>query len=163
MSPDGHYAYVQHQPEGCAQPQVFAVRHWRGEGELFVRYASCACEHGTRASRAASDRHDFRGERERMSAQLLSDLDLHHPPCLAPAANEAFYTLAALAYNVLTAMKLIELPADHCGWRVCTLIRHLLTLPAKLSRHASGLVPRLYCPAVHLTRWRQWHERHAPA
>jgi hypothetical protein len=163
MSPDGHYAYVRHQPTGCAQPQVFAVRRWRGEGELFVRYAFCACEDGTGASSAASDRHDSNGERERMSAQLLSDHDPHHPPCLALAANEAFCTLAALAYNVLTAMKLIELPADHHGWRVCTLVRQLLTLLAKLSRYARGLVLRLYCPAVHLTRWRQWHERHAPA
>jgi hypothetical protein len=60
---------------------------------------------------------------------------------------------------VLTALKLIELPAEHHGWRVRTLIRHLRTLPAKLSRHARGLVLRLYCPAVHLTWWRQWHER----
>jgi hypothetical protein len=31
-----------------------------------------------------------------MFAQLQSDLDLHHPSCLAMAANLAFYTLAAL-------------------------------------------------------------------
>lgn len=161
--PDGHYAYVRHQPEGCAEPQVYAVRRWRGDGELFERYAFCACEDGARAPRAVWDRHDLKGERERMFAQLLTDLDLHHPPCLALEANQAFYTLAALAYNVLTALKLSELPADHHGWRVRTLIRHLLTLPAKLSRHARGLVLRLYCPAVHLAWWRQWHERHTPA
>jgi hypothetical protein len=40
---------------------------------------------------------------------------------------------------VLTALKLIELPAEHHGWRVRTLIRHLLTLPAKLSRHPQGV------------------------
>lgn len=163
VHPDGHYAYLRHQPEGCAQPQVYAVRRWRGEGELFDRHAFCACEDGSRAPRAVWDRHDLKGERERMFSQLLSDLDLHRPPCLALAANQAFYTLAALAYNILTALKLLELPVEHHGWRVRTLIRHLLTLPAKLSRHARGLVLRLYCPAGHLNWWRLWQERHAPA
>jgi len=161
--PDGHYAYVRHQPEGCAQPQVYAVRRWRGADELFDRYAFCACEDGARAPRAVWDRHDLKGERELMFSQLLADLDLHHPPCLALVANQAFYTLAALASNVLTALKLTELPAEHHGWRVRSLIRHLLTLPAKLSRHARGVVLRLYCPAGHLNWWRLWQHRHAPA
>jgi hypothetical protein len=163
VSPDGHYAYVRHQPAGCTRPQVYAVRRWRGDGELFDRYAFCACEDGARAPRAVWDRHDLKGERERMFSQLLADLDLHHPPCLALVANQAFYTLAALAYNVLTALKLIELPAEHHAWRVRTLIRHLLTLPAKLSRHARGVVLRVFAPAGHLAWWRLWRERHAPA
>jgi hypothetical protein len=50
----------------------------------------CACEGGSRAPRAVWDRHDLKGERERMFAQLQSDLDLHHPSCLAMAANLAF-------------------------------------------------------------------------
>jgi hypothetical protein len=73
-----------------------------------------------------------------MFSQLLTDLDLHHPPCLALVANQALSTLAALACNALTALKLSELPAEHHGWRVRTLIRHLPNLPAKLSRHARG-------------------------
>jgi hypothetical protein len=157
-----HYAYVRHQPEGCAQPQTYAVRRWREDGELFDRHAFCACEDGARAPRAVWDRHDLKGEREQMFSQLLSDLDLHHPPCLALAANQAFYTLAALAYNVLTALKLAELPVEQHGWRVRTLIRHLLTLPAKLSRHARARVLRLYCPAGWLDWWRLWRERAAP-
>lgn len=52
VSPDGHYAYVRHQPEGCTRPQVYAVRRWRGDGELFERYAFCACEDGARQPRA---------------------------------------------------------------------------------------------------------------
>jgi hypothetical protein len=114
------------------------------------------------ADRAVWDRHDLKGEREQMFSQLLCDLDLHHPPCLALAAHQAFYTLAALAYNVLTALKLAELPVEQHGWRVRTLIRHLLTLPAKLSRHAGARVLRLYCPAGWLDWWRLWRERAAP-
>jgi len=98
-----HYAYVRHQPAGCAQPQTYAVRRWRDDGELFDRYAFCACEDGTRAPPRRLGRHDLKGERERMFSKLLTDLDLHHPPCLSLAANQAFYTLAALAYNLLTA------------------------------------------------------------
>jgi hypothetical protein len=160
---DGDYAYVRHQPEGCAQAQTYAVRRWRTDGEMFDHDAFCACEDGTRAPRAVWDRHALKGEREQMFSQLLSDLDLHHPPCLSLSANQAFYTLAALAYNVLTALKLAELPVEQHGWRVRTLIRHLLTLPAKLSRHARGLVLRLYCPAGWLDWWRLWQESAAPA
>jgi hypothetical protein len=36
-----------------------------------------------------------------------------HPPGLALVANQAFSALAALGYNVLTALKLSELPAQH--------------------------------------------------
>ena len=156
---ESNYAFVRHQPGGCAQPQLYAVRRWRGKDELFDRYAFCACEDGSRAPKSVWDRHDLKGERERMFSQLLTDLDLHHPPCLSLEANRAFYCLAALAYNVLTALKLLELPAGHHAWRVRTLIRHLPTLPAKLSRHARGLVLRLYCPAGWLDWWRLWRER----
>lgn len=107
------------------------MRRWRSKSEWFERYAFGACEDGARVTRAVRDRHHLKGERERMVAQLLSDLDLHHPPCLALAANQAFDTPAALAYQVLTALKLIELPAEHHASRVRPLIRHLLTLSGK--------------------------------
>jgi hypothetical protein len=161
-----HYAYLRHQPEGCARPQVYAVRRWRDQGELFDRYSFCACEDGTRTPQAVWDRHDLKGEREQLFSQLLADLDLHHPPCLQLCANRAFYTLAALAFNALTALKLLELPAELHGWRIRTLIAHLLTLPAKLSRHARGELLRLFAPAGWLDWWRLWGQRYgtlAPA
>ena len=125
---ESHYAFVRHQPEGCSQPQAYAVRRWLGIDQLFDRYAFCACEDGSRTPKSVWGHHDQKGKRERMFAQLLTDLDLHRPPCLSLEANRAFYALAALAYNVLTALKLLELPAE-------------------LSRHARGLVGCIARPA----------------
>ena len=159
---ENHYACVRHRPEGCEGPQVYAVRRRRGKDELFDRHACRTCEDDARAPKSARDRHDLKGERERMFSQLLTDLDPHHPPCLSLKANRAFYTLAAIAYNVLTALKLLELPAEHHAWRVRTLIRHLPPLAAKLSRHARGLVLRRCCSAGWLNWWRLWREHACP-
>lgn len=157
------FAYVRHQPAGCAAPQVFAVRRYQAADELMPRYAFFACEDGSRKARAVRDRHNLKGERERMFSQLLTDLDLHHPPCLSLVANQAFYALGAIAYNVLVALKLLELPVACHRWSLRRLIRHLLCVPAKLSRHARGLVLRLFCPLDWLDWWHRWQATHAPA
>ena len=157
------YAHIRHKPEGTAKAHLYAVKRWREEGEMFDRYAFCACEDSARAPRSVWERHAMKGERERMFSQLLSELDLHHPPCLQLDANQAYYTLATIAYNILTTLKLTELPDEHQQWRVRSIIGHLLTLPAKLSRHARGLVLRIYAPAGQMNWWRLWQEKHAPA
>ena len=51
-------------------------------------------------------------------------------------ANQAFYAIATLAFNVLTALKVLELPDQSQGWRVRTIIGHLLTVPVTVSYHA---------------------------
>jgi len=161
--PEGDTAYIRHMPAGTARAHLFAARRWRKEGEMLDRYGFCACEEGARAARSVLERHAMKGEREKMFSQLLSDLDLHHPPCLQLSANQAYYTLGSIAYNILMALKHIELPDEHQNWRVRSIIRHLLTLPAKLSRHARGLVMRIYAPAGQMNWWRLWQQRHAPA
>jgi hypothetical protein len=159
--PDGDaFAYVRHQPAGCATPQLFAVRRWRKDGEMFDQYAFCTCEEGARTPAQVFARHQLKGEKELLFSQLLRDLDLHHPPCLSLTANQAFYSLATLAFNLLTALKLLELPVERHGWRVASLIRYLVTLPAKLSRHARGLTLRLFCTAGTLDWWRLWQARY---
>jgi hypothetical protein len=85
---------------------------------------------------------------------VLSDLDLHHPPCLALIANRAFYALATLAYNILTALKVLELDDEQQTWRVRTLIRYLLTVPATLVRHANRRKLRICLPAGMMRWWR---------
>lgn len=154
---------MRHQPEDCDKPQVFAVRRWQPEGELLARYAFFACEDGKRRAEAVRDRHNCEGERERMFSQLLGDLDLHRPPCLDLRANQAFYTLGAIACNLLVALKLLELPVRCHGWTVRRLIRHLLCVPAKLVRHARGLTLRLFCPVDWLDWWWRWQATHVPA
>ena len=71
-----------------------------------------------------------------MLSELLSDLDLHHPPCANLNANRSFYTLAVLAWNLLQALKLLHLPREEAPKRMRTLLRHLLLIPVELKRHA---------------------------
>ena len=50
---------------------------------------------------AVFERHHLKGAKEQGFSEVLSGLDLHHPPCQDLIANQAFYALAMLAYNVL--------------------------------------------------------------
>jgi len=48
-------------------------------------------------------------------------------------ANQAFYAVVTLAYNVLITLKLLDLPDEAQGWRIQTMIRHLLTVPVTVA------------------------------
>ena len=99
-------------------------------------------------------------------SELLSDLDLHHPPCEKLIANQAFYALAILTYNVLTAMKVLELEDDQQPWRIRTRIRHLLTVPVTVSSHARYTRAWIRVPRELLRIWRlfiqQWIPKRKP-
>ncbi len=149
------YAWVMHTPEGMDQAQTFAACRWKKSDELFWRYAFVACEKGaTRTPRAVFERHRIKGACEQRFSEVLSDLDLHHPPCLSLIANRAFYALATLAYNILTALKVLELTDEQQTWRVRTIIRHLLTVPATLVSHANRRKLRICLPAGMMRWWR---------
>lgn len=149
------YAWVLHTPEGMSQAQTFAVCRWKKDAELFWRYAFVACEaNATRTPRAVFERHRLKGACEQHFGEVLSDLDLHHPPCLSLIANRAFYALATLAYNILTALKVLEFSDEHQTWRVRTIIRNLLTVPATLVCHANRRRLRICLPAGMMRWWR---------
>jgi hypothetical protein len=149
------YAWQRHQPGGCETAKLFAtVRHKASEGELFWRYAFVVCQEQTGRPQAVFEHHRLKGDKERGLGELLGDLDLHHPPCQQLQANQAFYALASLAYNLLQALKLLHLPAEDQPKRVRTLIRHLLLLPVELKRHARRLTACLYVPAGWVAWWR---------
>lgn len=97
---------------------------------------------------------------------MLSGLDLHHPPCQDLIANQAFYALAMLAYNLLITLKLLDLPEEAQTWRIRTTIRYLLTVPVSVSRHARYEVARICIPAGWLRWWRlfvdQWVPKRKP-
>ncbi len=157
------YAWVKHMPEGMEQPQVFAACRWKKQDELFWRYAFVACEQDpTRTPRAVFERHRLKGACEQRFSEVLSDLDLHHPPCLALIANRAFYAFATLAYNILTALKVLDLDDEQQTWRVRTIIRHLLTVPATQITHANRRRLRICVPAGMLRWWRLFLARFVP-
>jgi len=157
------YAWVRHTPEGMNEAQWFATCRWKKPAELFWRYAFVACEKNpTRTPRAVFERHRLKGSCEQRFSEVLSDLDLHHPPCLSLIANRAFYALATLTYNILTALKVLDLDDEQQTWRVRTIIRFLLTVPATLISHANRHRLRICVPAGMLRWWRLFLARFIP-
>ena len=165
--PQEQYAWVKHQPGECQRAQKFAAVRWKKEGDLLWRYAYRVCQAGDKDSpQAVFERHRLKGAKEQGFSEVLSGLDLHHPPCTELLANQAFYAIAMLAYNVLISLKLLDLPEDAQGWRIQTIIRHLLTVPVTVSTHARYEVARICIPAGWLRWWRlfvdQWVPKRKP-
>ena len=165
--PPEQYAWVKHQPGECQQVQKFAAVRWKREGDLMWRYAYRVCRAGDQdRPQAVFERHRLKGAKEQGFSEVLSGLDLHHPPCKDLIANQAFYAIAMLAYNVLLSLKVLDLPDDAQGWRIQTIIRYLLTVPVSVSTHARYDVARICIPAGWLRWWRlfvdQWVPKRKP-
>jgi len=165
--PQEQYAWVKHQPGECEQVQQFATVRWKGEGDLMWRYAYRVCRPGDNDSpQGVCERHRLKGAKEQAFSEVLSGLDLHHPPCESLIANQAFYAIAMLAYNILITLKILDLPDDAQSWRIRTLIRYLLTVPVTVSTHARYEMARICVPAGWLRWWRlfvdQWVPKRKP-
>ena len=145
---------MRHQPEGCQEPQTFAVVRFKRADEFFWNYRFVACDGNRPDAAAIFARHRLKGDKENQIKEVLRGLDLHHPPCAELNANRMFYAIAALAYNVLIALKLLHLPDDCQSWQLKTLLRQVLLMPAKLVRHARVLIARVQVPAAWLCWWR---------
>ena len=165
--PQEQYAWVKHQPGECEQVQQFATVRWKGDGDLMWRYAYRVCRPGDNDSpQGVFERHRLKGAKEQAFSEVLSGLDLHHPPCESLIANQAFYAIAMLAYNILITLKILDLPDDAQSWRIRTLIRYLLTVPVTVSTHARYEMARICVPAGWLRWWRlfvdQWVPKRKP-
>jgi hypothetical protein len=165
--PQEQYTWVKHQPGECQQAQKFAAVRWKNSGDLMWRYAYRVCQVGDKDSpQGVFERHRLKGAKEQGFSEVLSGLDLHHPPCKDLMANQAFYAIAMLAYNVLLSLKVLDLPDDAQGWRIHTMIRYLLTVPVSVSTHARYDVARICIPAGWLRWWRlfidQWVPKRKP-
>jgi hypothetical protein len=157
------FAWIKHQPGECRNPQRFAAVRWKKDGDLMWRYAYvvCQCPQET-APQALFERHQLKGAKEQGFSEVLSGLDLHRPPCSSLIANQAFYAIAALAYNVLVALKMLDMPDEAQNWRIRTTIRHLLTVPVTFSAHARYEVARICVPAGWMRWWRLFVDQWVP-
>jgi hypothetical protein len=142
------YAWLRHQPEGCQTPQTFAEARSKAADEMFWRYHFIVTHAADDTPQAVCERHRLKGDRERMFSEVLSDLDLHHPPCPSLTANRVYYALASLAYNVLQALKPLWRPAHMQPQRV----HKLLLVPVLLQRHARRLAACFFAAEP----WVQW-------
>jgi hypothetical protein len=145
---------VRYQPEGCQAPQTFAVVRFKRADEFFWDYRFLVCDADRPDAAAIFARHRLKGDKENQIKEVLRGLDLHHPPCAELNANRMFYAIAALAYNLLIALKLLHLPDDCQSWQLKTLLRQVLLMPARLVRHARVLIARVQVPAAWLCWWR---------
>jgi hypothetical protein len=161
--PQEQYTWVKHQPGECAQVEKFATVRWKKDGDLLWRYAYVACKAGEKDSpRAMFERHHLKGDKERGFSDVLSGLDLHHPPCMDLRANQAFYALGMLAHNVLISLRVLDLPDEAQNWRLTSIIRHLLTVPVSVSTHARYTVAHICVPSGWMRWWRLFLDRWLP-
>jgi hypothetical protein len=133
------------------------VRRWR-DG-LFDRYGFIACDEGQTDAVRVGERHRLKGEKEQLFSEVLSGLDLHRPPCSALVANQVYYLIAALAYDLLVAIKLLDLNDDCQSWRVKTLLKKLVMLPGRLRQRSRQWVAQVLVPGAWLYWWQRWAGR----
>jgi hypothetical protein len=146
-----------HQPEGRKTPQLFAVAR-RRDG-LFDRYGFIACDEGQNDAKLVFERHHLKGAKEQLFKEVLSGLDLHHPPCSALLANQIYYLLGTLAYNLMVGIKLLDLNDECQGWQLKTLMKKLVFLPGRLSQRSRQWVARVLVPGAWLNWWQRWAQQ----
>jgi hypothetical protein len=69
------------------------------------------------------------------------------------------YLIAALAYDLMVAIKLLDLNDDCQGWRIKTLTKKLVMLPGRLSWRSRQWVARVLVPGAWLRWWQRWAGR----
>jgi hypothetical protein len=150
---------IRHTPEESKFTFPLATVRWQKADEMFWRYAFVACDERRTDAAAILARHRLKGGKEQLFKEGLRGLDLHHPPCESLTANRMFSALAALADNLMVAVKLLCLPDECQSWTVATLLRQLVRLPAVLVQHARRLVARGEVPPLWVAWWQQWEQR----
>lgn len=161
---DAHHAFLRHQPAGRSAAQWYAVSR-RRDG-LFDHYGFIACDDAQTDAARVGERHHLKGEKEQLFSEVLTGLDLHRPPGSALRANQIYYLIAALAYDLMVAIKLLDLSEACQSWRVKTLLKKRVMLPGRLSQRSRQWVAKVLVPGAWLNWWQRWAQRvwpeHAP-
>jgi len=167
------FGWLKHLPgQECQRVQTFAVVRYKAKdgGDLFWRYAYVVGGgalqeqqiHRPEAAREVFHHHHLKGAKEQGFHQLLGDMDLHHPPCLASHANAVYYAIGALSFNLLMAVKVLLLDDDQQAWTVRSLVRFWFTVPVKISSHAHRRKARIFVPKASMRWWRLFLQTHYP-
>ncbi len=150
-------AFFRHQPAGRSRPQLYAAAR-RRDG-LFDRLGFIACDDGQKDAARVFERHHLKGGKEQMFSEVLSGLDLHRPPCSSLQANQVYYLIGGLAYNLMVAIKLLDLKDDCQGWQLKTLMKKLVFMPGRLGKRSRQWVAKVLVPGAWLNWWQRWAER----
>ena len=71
--------FLNHQPEGCAQPHRFAAV--KRKVDLFETCGFIACDAKQTDAALTDERHRLKGGKEHLFDAVLNGMDLHRPPC----------------------------------------------------------------------------------
>jgi DDE family transposase len=133
-------------PKEAKPLRYVAVRIRKKQGFLF------AAGYDTKYLAVVSNRRELSGEEllrwhwakagtiEHVHDVTKNELGAAVPPCGRFGANAAWYRLSLLAYNILSAMKSLVLPAALSAARPKRLRFALFTMPGRLISHAGKLV-----------------------
>jgi hypothetical protein len=144
--------------------RVMVGRRWRVEGEMIWNYAGVVTnltaddERVARLMRARRwtfeqavwHLYSHKAGMENQWKDLLSDLELHHPPCAKAAVNAVFYALAGLAYNLSLAVRRWGLEGPSRRMRLWRLRSEVLAVAGYAVHHARTVVLRLVDARDHL-------------
>jgi hypothetical protein len=134
------YTAFYHSLEGAPLSQSFVVSRKKRSGTDGPpwQYTFLTCEPGgLRTPEAIFDYHRMRGGELEETTPYLAELGFRRPPCQALAAGQAFYTLVSIAWNIVMAIKVLEMPDEAQTWQMGDIIHNLLHVPATHVRHAN--------------------------
>jgi len=157
QSAEESHALFRYQPDGRKKPQLYALTRWKAD--LFEQFGFIACHDGVSNAQKLAERHRLKGEKEQLFSEVLGGLDLHRPPCSALIANQVYYLIGALAYDLMTAIKILDLKDDCQGWRLKTMMKKLLMLPGRLSQRSRQWVAKVMVPGSWMNWWQRWAAR----
>ncbi len=141
------------QCEDWKTKRLMVCRRWRKKGEMIWNYAAAVTNLTREDPRVASamakgcgfaqvvwDLYSYKQAMENQWKDLLRDMLLHHPPCAKAAVNAAFYSIAALAYNLSVGVRRLGLGGSYAPMTLWRLRRDFFQLAAYARRHARAAV-----------------------
>ncbi len=127
-----------YRPQGWREHPYVVIRrtHDGPQGRLQPAYTVILVSRADLPLEELVRRHRQKQGQENAFKGPLIDLDLHHPPCRAFHANQAYYLCGQLAQLLLRMLqyRLLPVQARHHGIR--PIIRHLIRAAARLVRSA---------------------------
>lgn len=141
------FYFLSEWPKGMKQPRILVLKIVPRQGKLFEegvgpKYLGVLTNREGAPEELVRWHWEKAGTIEHVHHVLKNELGAA-PPCGRFGANAAWLRLAALTYNVLSALKSIVLPPDLQDARPKKLRFQVFTIPAVVSRHARVLWAKL--------------------
>lgn len=146
-------------PAGAGPLRYVAIRIRKRQGELFAdgsefRYFVVASNQWEWEAKKLLEWHrEKAGSIEALHDVLKNELAAGVMPCGRFGANAAWFRLAVMTHNVLTALKRIALKPEWLRARPKRLRFHFFCSPGKLVHHARRVLARVARRAAELIEW----------